>query len=73
MYVVLNYDLKVCSPCVGGPEEAPGSWFPISTALAIVANWGVNQWMEDLSVSVSLSLLLLLFKLYFILCVSVWM
>ena len=41
---------------VGDPEEAPGSWLRISIALAVVANWGVNQRMEDRSLSHFVSL-----------------
>ena len=42
---------QVLGPCVGDLEEAPGSWLRIGTALAVVANWGVNHRMEDLSAS----------------------
>ena len=37
-------------PCthVGDPEETPGSWLQINSALAVVATWGVNHWTEDL-------------------------
>ena len=41
---------------MGDPEEAPGSWLQFGAALAIVTAWGVNQWMEDLPVSHSLSI-----------------
>ena len=41
--------------CVEDPEGAPGSWLQNGTALAIVANWGVNHRMEDLSLSLSAS------------------
>uniref|UniRef100_A0A5F9CVZ5 RAP2A, member of RAS oncogene family n=1 Tax=Oryctolagus cuniculus TaxID=9986 RepID=A0A5F9CVZ5_RABIT len=43
---------KSLGPCthVGAPDEAPGSWLQISTALAVVANWGVNQQMEKVPV-----------------------
>ena len=40
----------------GDLEKAPGSWLQICAAPAIAAIWGVNQWMEDLSLSLSLSL-----------------
>nr|XP_051706129.1 uncharacterized protein LOC127492053 isoform X2 [Oryctolagus cuniculus] len=51
---------KSLGPCthVGDPEEAPGSWLRIGTALAIVAIWGVNHQMEDLSFSLCLSVIL---------------
>nr|XP_051708725.1 cyclin-dependent kinase 14 isoform X2 [Oryctolagus cuniculus] len=51
---------KCLGPCtrMGDPEEAPGSWLWISTAPAIAAIWGVIQRMEDLSLSLSLSLFL---------------
>ena len=42
-------------PC-GDPEEVPRSWLQINAALAIVAIWGVNQQLKDLSLSLSLSL-----------------
>ncbi|XP_051688083.1 protein archease isoform X2 [Oryctolagus cuniculus] len=46
---------KSLGPCthVGDLEEAPGSWLRIDTALAVAVNWGVNQWMEYLSLSAS--------------------
>lgn len=34
--------------------EAPGSWLQITPALAVVALWELNQWMEDLSLALSL-------------------
>ena len=45
-------------PCThtGDPEEAPGSWLRIGSALAIAATWGVNQQMDELSVSAPLSI-----------------
>ena len=47
---------------MGSLEETPVSWLQIGPAQAIVAIWGVNQWMEDLffclCVSRSLSLTL---------------
>ena len=51
---------KSLGPCthVGDQEEAPGSWLQIGSAPAIAAVWGVNQQMEDLSVSTSLHLYL---------------
>ena len=33
--------------CVADPEEAPGCWLQVCSALAIAAMWEVNQWMED--------------------------
>ena len=36
---------------VRDPEEAAGYWFRIGPAQAIMAIWGVNQWMENLSIS----------------------
>ena len=49
---------KSLGPCnrVEDPEEAPGSWLWMGTAPAYVAIWGVNQWMEDLSLCLYLSL-----------------
>ena len=46
---------QVLGPCtyMGDQEEAPGSWLQISTALAAAAILGVNQWKEDLSLSLS--------------------
>ena len=46
----------VLGPCthIGDWEEAPGYWLQIGAVPAIVANWGVNHWMEDLSLSLSL-------------------
>ena len=40
---------QVLGPCthVGDLEEAPCYWLWIGATLAIAANWGVNQWMED--------------------------
>lgn len=31
------------------PEQAPVPWFGPGPTLVIMANWGVNQWMESLS------------------------
>ena len=47
---------KCLGPCthVGELEEAPDSWLRIGAAPAIVANWGVNHYMEDLSLSLPL-------------------
>ena len=49
---------KAFGPCthMGDLEEDPGSWLwiQIRSALAIAATWGVNQQMQDLSVSPSL-------------------
>ena len=42
--------------CVGDLEEAPGFWLQIGSTLAVTANWGVNQWMEALSLSLPLFL-----------------
>ena len=44
---------KALGPCtrMGDLEEAPGSWLQISSALAIVAIWGVNKRMEYLCMS----------------------
>ena len=38
---------------MGDPDEAPGSWLQISSALAIVVTWGVNQQMEDFPLCLS--------------------
>ena len=48
---------KCLGPCtsMGGQEEAPGSWLRIGAAPAVVAIWGVNQWKEDLSLCLSLT------------------
>ena len=48
---------QVLGPCtrMGDQEEASGSWLQISTALAVAVIWGVNQWKEDLSLSLSLT------------------
>lgn len=43
-------------PCVAGLEEAPGFWLCIGSVLAIVAIWNVTQRMEDLALSLLLSL-----------------
>ena len=43
------------STCMRDPEEAPGSWFRIGSALAIAATWGVNPWIEDLPLCLSSS------------------
>ena len=53
---------KSLGPCthMGDLEEALGSWLWIGSAPAIATIWGVNQWMEDLSLSLSLSLSLCL-------------
>uniref|UniRef100_G1U1Z0 THUMP domain-containing protein 1 n=1 Tax=Oryctolagus cuniculus TaxID=9986 RepID=G1U1Z0_RABIT len=49
---------QVLGPCthVGNPEETPSSWLQIGTAPDMVANWGVNQRMEDPSLFLLLSL-----------------
>ena len=48
--------LKALDPCthVGDLEEAPSSWLQLSSAPAIAATGGVNQWVEDLCVCVCL-------------------
>lgn len=38
---------------VGDLEEAFGSWLRPGSALAIVAGWGVNQKIKDLSLTLS--------------------
>lgn len=40
---------------LGVLEGAPGSWHCIALALAIVAIWGVNQYVENISLLLSLS------------------
>lgn len=35
------------------PEKAPGSWFPISSALVVDTSRGVNQWLEELCLHLS--------------------
>ena len=40
---------------MGDQEEAPGSWLQIGAVPAVAAIWGVNQWREDLSVCLSVS------------------
>lgn len=36
---------------VGNLDRVPGPWLKHGPALAFVVIWGVNQYMEDLSVS----------------------
>lgn len=38
------------------PAGVPSSWIQAGPQLAVVANWAVNQQIEDLSVYLSLSL-----------------
>lgn len=40
---------------MGNLEEAYGSWLWIGSSLTIVAIWGTNQQMEDLSLKICLS------------------
>lgn len=40
---------------VGDPKQAAGSWLRISSAVAIVVAWGVNQQVDDLSLSLCVS------------------
>lgn len=56
--------LKCLGPCtlMGGPEEALSPWLWPGLAAAIVAIWGLNGWMEDLVLSLFLSLTLPLNK-----------
>lgn len=43
---------KYLGPCTyGDPGEVPGSYLQTGPALAIEDIWGVDQWIESLSVS----------------------
>lgn len=39
---------------VGASEKAPGSWLQPGLAPTATTTYGINQWMEDFSVSSSL-------------------
>lgn len=43
-------------PMCEDPDEAPDSWLCLGPAFSFRAIWGLNQWMEDLSLPLSLSL-----------------
>lgn len=40
---------------VGNPDETVGSWLGSGPESAIPVIWGVNQWIQDLSPSLSFS------------------
>lgn len=48
---VTEDDPNVWSTHIGNPDEALGSWHQHGVVLAVVTVWGMNQQMEDLSVS----------------------
>lgn len=39
---------------VGDPDEGHSTWLQLDPALAVISIWGVNQRIEDLSVTSSL-------------------